>query len=374
MLNRKIKITTILGTRPELIRMVEILKNFDIHFDHRLLHSGQNSEKEMNEVFFNDFKLRDPDLSMNINADSLGSSLANLFVRVESDLMDNRPDALVVLGDTNTGLATVIAKRMMIPIFHIEGGNRSFDLNVPEEINRKIIDHTSDFNLVYSEQARRNLLHEGIQPRTICLIGSPLKEVISKNLQQIKESKILSSLLITQKNYILISYHRQENIDSLDRLKTFIDTIEMLADHYRIPIIVSTHPRLEDKIKNYKHELSELVILHKPFSFFDYCNLQMNSRFVISDSGSISEEAAILGFKGITLRNSIERPESIESGTITMVGPDSPFITSSLNFVENSNSAAQIPYEYSITDTSRRVVNFIFSTVNEHSFWFGIRK
>ena len=374
MLNRKIKITTILGTRPELIRMVEILKNFDIHFDHRLLHSGQNSEKEMNEVFFNDFKLRDPDLSMNINADSLGRSLANLFVKVECDLMDNRPDALVVLGDTNTGLATIIAKRMMIPIFHIEGGNRSFDLNVPEEINRKIIDHTSDFNLVYSEQARRNLLHEGIQPRTICLIGSPLKEVISKNLQQIKESKIVSSLLVTQKNYILISYHRQENIDSLDRLKTFIDTIEMLAGRYRIPIIVSTHPRLEDKIKNYNNELSELVILHKPFSFFDYCNLQMNSRFVISDSGSISEEAAILGFKGITLRNSIERPESIESGTITMVGPDSPFITSSLNFVENSNSAAQIPYEYSITDTSRRVVNFIFSTVNEYSFWFGIRK
>jgi UDP-N-acetylglucosamine 2-epimerase (non-hydrolysing) len=370
---RRYKITTIVGTRPELIRLSEVIKALDEITDHRLIHTGQNTSENMKDVFFSDLEIKKPDLEIEMMSDTLGRGLAQLFLKIEKEFLENRPDAVVILGDTNSGLSAIIARRMNIPIFHLEAGNRSFDPNVPEEVNRKIIDHVSDFNLVYTEQARRNLVFEGIHPRTICLIGSPMKEVILRNREQIEKSDILSRLGLEKSKYFVFSAHRQENVDDADRLQRMIQMVNELANSYLLPVFVSTHPRTRNRMKNLFLDTHPLVIWHDPIGFHDFCNLQLNSLITISDSGSISEEAAILGFKAITFRDSMERPEALEAGSILMSGINSESLLTATEFVLFKNKVIAAPFEYEISNSSQRTVNFLLSVLPNHKFWSGIR-
>ena len=369
----KTKITTIIGTRPEIIRMSEMIKRFDQVFDHRLVHTGQNFDKNLNELFFESMSIRNPDVALSLKSSTLANQLSEIFVAVEEDLIQNKPDAVVILGDTNSGLSAIIAKRMGIPVYHLEAGNRSFDINVPEETNRKIIDHTSDFNLVYSESSRRNLLNEGIHPRSIALIGSPMKEVIEANRIKIDSSRILNTLQIQEGEYILVSAHRQENINNETRVIELFKSLNQIAIVFQIPVIVTTHPRTRQVIEKSGIEFHGGVRFHDPFDFYSYCNLQQKSRIVLSDSGSLSEEAAILGFKAITLRDSMERPEAVETGTVLMSGLNFQAISEAIFVAETSKFSPVPPIEYEIEDSSERTVKFIVSTLRRHDFWTGKR-
>ena len=368
----KLRVTTIVGTRPEIIRMSEIIKKFDTYFHHRLVHTGQNSDINLKEVFFTDLELRNPDVVFTGEYLTLGSFLGNLMVEIEKELISNRPDALVILGDTNSALSSILAKRFRIPIYHLEAGNRSFDLNVPEEINRRIVDHTSDYNLVYTEHARRNLLTEGLHPRNISLIGSPLFEVLNRWKEKIAESKILSELGLSKGLYFLVSIHRQENVDFPDRLNSLISSMELLSETYKMPVVISTHPRTKERIIAQRGKLPEGLIFHDPFGFIDYNHLQINSRLVLSDSGTISEESAMLNFPAITIRDSMERPEALELGTIVMSGISPSQIYEAIQVVESQGVGSICPPDYQVSDTSTRVVNFVLSTVHQHSFWNGL--
>jgi UDP-N-acetylglucosamine 2-epimerase (non-hydrolysing) len=305
---------------------------------------------------------------------NLGKSFSILFETMSNEFELNRPDALVILGDTNSAMCGILAKRMKIPFYHLEAGLRSFDKNVPEEINRRIIDHTADFNLVYTEHARRNLLDEGLHPRTIALVGSPLREVINENISLIQGSNILEVLNLEPKTFYLVSVHRQENVDNQERLKKLLSSLEVLVQETNCLIIFSTHPRTAQKMKDMNLNFDARIQFHQPFGFNDYCNLQINSRLVLSDSGSVSEEAAMLGFRAITLRDSMERPEALEAGSIVMSGINSSNLVSTVRFVEELPLASNHPSEYEIGDTSLRVTKFIISTIAEYNFWFGIRE
>ena len=368
------KVTTIIGTRPEIIRMSEIIKRLDQVFDHRLIHTGQNFDKNLNKLFFDSMQIRKPDSELSLSTFTLAGQLGEIFQGIEKELIENRPDAVIILGDTNSGLSAIIAKRMNIPIYHIEAGNRSFDINVPEETNRKIIDHTADFNLVYSESSRRNLLTEGFHPRSICLIGSPMKEVIDMNIQDISRSNVLGKLKLSEDGYFLASFHRQENINNKERALQLHDSLNRIAVHYGIPLIVSTHPRTKQMIENSKKTFSDLVKLLDPFNFYDYCKLQQKARVVLSDSGSLSEEASILGFNAITLRDSMERPEALETGNVMMTGLDFNSIREAISVLETSKFVPKSPHEYQIQDSSERTVRFILSTLGRHVFWSGRRQ
>lgn len=369
----KTKVTTIIGTRPEIIRMSEMFKRFDHVFEHRLIHTGQNFDWNLNELFFDSMNVRKPDLSLTVNSHNLSSQLGDIFSGVERDLITNKPDAVVILGDTNSGLSAIIAKRLGITVYHLEGGNRSFDINVPEETNRKIIDHTSDFNLVYSESARRNLLNEGIHPRSICLIGSPMNEVINANLGKIENSDILNKLNLLGGKYFLVSVHRQENTDKRSRIQELFESLDLIASSYEIPVIVSTHPRTKDLLQKSGYKFSSGIRFLDPFNFYDYCKLQQKARAVLSDSGSLSEEASVLKFTAITLRDSMERPEALETGTIVMSGLNFSAIREAISVIETSSFSSDSPPEYKITDSSERTTRFIVSTLGRHAFWSGRR-
>jgi UDP-N-acetylglucosamine 2-epimerase (non-hydrolysing) len=369
----KTKITTILGTRPEIIRLSSIIKKLDENFNHRLIHTGQNSTTELSEVFFKDLNLREPDKYMSLSTESLGYFLGNLFIEIEKELTLNRPDALVILGDTNSALSGIIAKRMNIPVYHLEAGNRSFDANVPEETNRRIVDHFSDFNLAYSEHAVNNLRNEGLHPRNTVKIGSPLFEVISQYRGEIESSKIISKLKLQKGEYFIVSAHRQENVDDPKRLTELVSSLNAMAIEYEQPIIVTMHPRTKQKLAKINIENNTLIHFHNPFGFIDYCKLQSEARVVLSDSGSISEEAAILGFRAITIRNSMERPEALESGSILMSGIESTGILEAIKIIESGQPSLQPPLDYFIPDSSTRVINFVASTVHQHKFWNGLR-
>ena len=370
---RRLKITTIFGTRPEIIRLQAIMKQIDIDFEQRIVHTGQNFDSNLSGNFFKELGIRDPDLMLNCSNESLGEFLGDLFPKIEQEFQESRPDAILILGDTNSSLVAIQARRMAIPVYHLEAGNRSFDINVPEEINRKIVDHCSDFNLCYTEHARRNLLAEGLHSRTISVVGSPLCEVIGNFSPEIQSSNTLSENHLEESKYFLVSLHRQENVDDLNRLKQLVNSINIVADKYSLPILVSTHPRTKMKLDHAKISLNKLVKLHEPFGFIDYLTLQKNALVVISDSGSVSEESAILGFPAITARNSIERPEAIEAGVLILTGLDSDSILRGLESVINGKLAANVPSEYLITDTSNRVSRFIQSTLPNYSFWSGRR-
>jgi UDP-N-acetylglucosamine 2-epimerase len=370
----KTKVTTFVGTRPEIIRMSSIIKKFDRHFDHRLIHTGQNPDKLMKDVFFEELGVRAPDAYFKDDHKSLGEFLGNLFVSAERELKDFRPDAIVILGDTNSALAAIIAKRFGIPIYHLEAGNRSFDANVPEEINRRIVDHIADFNFPYSELARANLVSEGIHPRKIALMGSPLFEILNEHNDAIEKSNVLTELSLEAKKYFLVSAHRQENVDSDERLLELLKTLNKVAEQYKIPVLVSTHPRTQTRIKRISLDMNQLVNFHEPFGFIDYNKLQLNSRMVLSDSGTIAEESIMMNFPAITIRDSMERPEALEAGSLVMCGLKAERVLEAIELVENSAKPQPTPYEYAFPDVSMRIVNFLISTVHNNEFWNGIRR
>ncbi|GAB3716129.1 non-hydrolyzing UDP-N-acetylglucosamine 2-epimerase [Mariniluteicoccus flavus] len=367
------KVMTVVGTRPEIIRLAAVMKRLDASVDHVIVHTGQNYDYELNEVFFEDLGLRRPDHFLNVDTSSLGAVLGGVLAGVEKVIKDEQPDAVLVLGDTNSCIAAVMAKRMRVPVYHMEAGNRCFDENVPEETNRRMVDHVADFNLVYTEHARRNLLAEGLHPRRILLTGSPMKEVLLAQRDKIDASDVLERLELTDGGYFLVSAHREENVDKPERLSALLDCLEAVAQKYDLPVLVSTHPRTRNRLEALGREVDERIIFHKPLGFNDYNHLQLHAKAVLSDSGTISEESSILGFRAVTLRDSIERPEALDTGAIIMVGLDPQNVVEGVEQVLNATSAAVIPAEYAIDNTSERTVNFILSTSSRHKFWSGLR-
>lgn len=368
-MNDRLKVMTVVGTRPEIIRLAPTIKRLDRYTRHVLVHTGQNYDYELNEVFFEDLGLRRPDHFLEADTNSLGAVLGTILQKVERVLLTERPDAMVILGDTNSCISAVMAKRMKIPVYHMEAGNRSFDENVPEETNRRLVDHVADYNLVYTEHARRNLLGEGIHPSRILLTGSPMLEVLKGNEAAIQSSDILERQGLQKSEYFLVSLHREENVDNPERLESALTALKLLRDAYGLPVLVSTHPRTRARLEGQVAELKQGLIFHAPFGFNDYVNLQINSKLVLSDSGTISEESAALGFPAVSLRDAIERPEAIDTGgTITAgVEFESVLDASAMVLAQWAEDGPPTPpADYLITDTSRRVVNFIRSTAGTH--------
>ena len=369
----KLKLVTILGTRPEIIRLSEIIKLADIVFDHCLVHTGQNYDYQLNEVFFKDLDLRKPNYFLNVVGKNLGETIGNVISKSFEILSIENPDALLVLGDTNSVLCTIAAKRLKIPIFHMESGNRCFDQNVPEETNRKISDHISDINLTYTEHSRRYLLSEGFRKDHVFVTGSPLNEVLSVNKDKIVKSKILNTLNLTKKNYFVVSAHREENIDLNNNFDILAASINAVAEEFKMPIIFSTHPRTQKQINNKKIIFHSLIKNMPPFGFFDYVNLQCNAFCVLSDSGTISEEASIMGFPAISIRTSTERPEAIDTGSILLGGITSNEILNSIRIcIQTQNIENQkMPAGYEIKDVSKRVIRLIqsYTSIVNNTIW-----
>lgn len=368
------KVMTVVGTRPEIIRLARVIPSLDEAVEHVLVHTGQNYDHSLNQVFFDELGLRRPDHYLGVDTSTLGSVLGGTLVGTERVLVEERPDALLVLGDTNSSIATLIAKRMRVPVYHMEAGNRSFDENVPEEINRRMVDHISDFNLVYTEHARRNLLSEGLHPRRVLLTGSPMREVIDHFRSQIDGSNALAKLGLAPGEYVLASAHREENVDSPVRLSSLVASLQAVANQFRKRVIVSTHPRTRKRLKALGAEIGDIEFL-EPFGFFDYCRLQTQAFCVLSDSGTISEESAILGFPAVTIRDSMERPEALDSASIVMSGLSPDAVTRCVGWATKRSGLRSVtPPEYDVPDASRRVVATILSTAERHHQWAGIRR
>lgn len=377
----KLKVTTVLGTRPEIIRLSRVIARLDQFADHRIVHTGQNWDYELNEVFFSDLGLRKPDAFLGVDITSLGTVLGGILIEVEKEFKANRPDALLVLGDTNSAIAAIMARRMKIPIYHMEAGNRSFDQNVPEETNRRLVDHISDFNLVYTEHARRHLLSEGLPHRRVYLTGSPMREVLEHYRPQIEASDVLSRLDLQRGGYFIVSLHREENVDSKGRLGALVTALNRIAERFDMPVIVSTHPRTRKRFDALEDmALDPRVQYLKPFGFHDYNHLQMHARCAISDSGTIAEESSILDFAAITPRDAIERPEALDTGNIVVTGidPDAILdgIDASVAMREERRTAGAplvVPADYSVVNTSERVVKLILGTARLSNGWDGVR-
>jgi UDP-N-acetyl-L-fucosamine synthase len=370
----KLKLMTIVGTRPEIIRLAEVIRVLEVHFEHVLVHTGQNYDYELNEVFFEDLGLRRPDHFLASGGSTLGVTLGKILTGTEEVLETEKPDAVLILGDTNSSIAAIMAKRKKIPIFHMEAGNRCFDMNVPEEINRRIIDHISDVNLAYSENARQYLLQEGIARDRVFVTGSPMREVLDAHRDKIQASNALTELGLEKGKYFLVSIHREENVDNRKNLVQLLDTLNGIVEKYGEPVVVSTHPRTRKRLAEIKREISPEVRFCKPFGFFDYVHLQMNARCVVSDSGTISEESSILGFPAITVREAIERPEAIDTGSIIMTGLDKSHILSCLE-VAIGCAPVTCPAAYAVTNTSERVLKIILGYVQyiNKRVWFKER-
>ncbi len=375
--NTKLKIVTVVGTRPEIIRLSRTMSLLDEYTNQVIVHTGQNYDYELNEVFWKDLDLRKPDHFLEIDTSSLGAAVGDILRETEKVLQKENPDGLLVLGDTNSCLSAYMAKRMHIPVFHMEAGNRSFDFNVPEETNRRIIDHIADFNLVYTEHARRHLLSEGISHRRIYLTGSPMREVLNYYLPKVNNSNILSSLNLEKKKYFVISTHREENVDNPSNLKKILRVLEELVNTYDLPVIVSTHPRTRKRIEQSgETSLNNKIQFLKPFGFLDYVNLQQHALCTLSDSGTISEESSILNFPAISLRQSMERPEAQDTGSIILTGFDVDVILNSIYLVikeQTERKVFSIPEDYQIADTSWRVVKLIAGNTKLSNKWWGIK-
>lgn len=377
----RLKVMTILGTRPEIIRLSRVMARLDAYTDHCIVHTGQNYDYELNELFFSDLEVRKPDYFLGTGGGSLGTTLAKILMESERVLQQERPDAVLILGDTNSAIAAVMARRMKIPVYHMEAGNRCFDRNVPEETNRKLVDHIADFNLVYTEHARRHLLAEGIQHRRIYLTGSPMREVLDYYRNRIEASDVLTRLGLKPQGYFIVSLHREENVDSRERLRVLLDTLNALAARYDMPLIVSTHPRTRKRLDALGTAvLDARVQAMKPFGFHEYNALQKNCFCAISDSGTIAEESSILGFPAITPRDSIERPEGLDAGCLIMTGLQQTTILDCLEAV--TRMAAEraalghshpIPTDYTVLNTSERVVGLILGTARLSNGWDGVR-
>ena len=373
----RLKIMTVVGTRPEIIRLSRTMALLDKYTQQVIVHTGQNYDFELNEVFWNDLELRKPDHFLNVDVSSLGATVGDIMRRSEEVMLLEKPDAVLVLGDTNSCLAAYIAKRLRIPVFHMEAGNRSFDFNVPEEINRRIIDHIADYNLVYTEHARRHLISEGLMHRRIYLTGSPMREVLDYYQNKINNSDILQTLQLVKNEYFVVSTHREENVDSPENLRKIITILNQLAAQYNLPVIVSTHPRTRKRMEQLTDiVLDERVQYLKPFGFLDYVNLQKNALCTISDSGTISEESAMLSFPAISLRQSMERPEAQDTGTIILTGFEPSIVINAIGTVieefREKNTYTEIPREYTITNTSWRVLKLILGNTKLSNKWWGI--
>lgn len=375
-MNKRLKVLTVVGTRPEIIRLAPTLKLLDEHTDHLLAHTGQNYDYELNEVFFEDLGLRRPDHFLEAETSSLAAVLGSILVKTEEVLRVERPDAMLVLGDTNSCISAVMAKRMKIPVYHMEAGNRSFDENVPEETNRRLVDHVADYNLAYTEHARRNLLAEGLHPSRILVTGSPIQEVLHQNKERIDASDVLARQGLSEGGYFLVSLHREENVDNPVRLELALRSLNSLSEQYDVPVLVSTHPRTRRRLEDQSADLKGKLILHRPFGFNDYVRLQRSAKLVLSDSGTISEESSMLGFPAVTMRDAIERPESLDTGAMITCGVEPTSVSEAVGFALRAFERLgrpQVPSDYSITDTSRRVVAFILSTARTHHSRAGIR-
>ena len=373
-----LKVMTIVGTRPEIIRLSQVITRLDATVEHVLVHTGQNYDYSLNQVFFDDLGIRPPDHQLGVDTTSLGRVLGETLIRTEEVLRTERPDAVLVLGDTNSSISAVMAKRMKIPVYHMEAGNRCFDENVPEETNRRLVDHVADFNLAYTEHARRNLLAEGLQPRRIVVTGSPMREVLDAYRTQIEASTVLNDLQLTGGGYLLVSAHREENVDSGERLKMLLDCLVGVQEAFALPVLVSTHPRTRKRLDAEAGSLPGRVTFHEPFGFHDYNRLQMSAACVLSDSGTIAEESTMLGFPAITLRDSIERPEALDTGGIMMTGLDvddtiAAIRLSMTGHKSGTAGSTSVPDDYRIDNTSERVVKFIMSTARRHRAWSGLR-
>lgn len=371
------KVMTIVGTRPEIIRLACVIDRLDRTegIEHVLVHTGQNYDYSLNQVFFDDLGLRAPDHYLGVDTSSLGATLGGVLIGTEQVLRKEQPDAVLVLGDTNSCIATVMAKRMRIPTYHMEAGNRCFDENVPEETNRRLVDHVADFNLAYTEHARRNLLAEGLHPRRIVVTGSPMREVLETFGDRIEASDALDRLGLAAGEYFLVSAHREENVDCPERLKKLLQCLVAVRDNFNKPLVVSTHPRTRKRLEAMESDVDLSGIdFMEPFGFHDYNKLQLNAACVLSDSGTISEESAILGFPSITLRDSIERPEALDSGSIIMTGLNVDDVVRGVGIaIADGPVVTSHPAGYEINDTSNRVVRFIASTAGRHHQWAGIR-
>jgi len=314
-------IVTIVGTRPEIIRLSRIIPRLDAAVDHVLVHTGQNHDRQLNEIFFEELGVRTPDHFLNVDTSSLGSVLGDTLVKIEKVFLQVKPDGVLILGDTNSAVSALMARRMNIPVYHMEAGNRSFDENVPEEINRRMVDHVSDFNMPYNQYSHRNLIAEGLHPRRLSMTGSPMREVLEFYRTNIDASTVLERLELAPGGFFLVSAHRQENVDSPARLSELLATLTAVHEKWGLPVLVSTHPRTRRQLEALPgFTETDGVIFHEPFGFLDYNKLQLSARCVISDSGTISEESALLGFPAITIRDSMERPEALDAGSIIMTG------------------------------------------------------
>lgn len=360
---KKLKLITIIGTRPEIIRLTEIIKLADQSFNHILIHTGQNYDYTLNEIFFKELGLREPNYFLNVVGKHLGETIGNVISKSYEILLSEKPDALLVLGDTNSVLCTIAAKRLKIPIFHMESGNRCFDQNVPEEINRKISDHISDINLTYTENSRRYLLSEGFRKDHVFVTGSPLNEVLLKFKDEINKSNILKILNLQKDNYFVVSAHREENIDLANNFELLVESLNAVAEKYKMKIIFSTHPRTQKQIEDKKIKFNNLIINLPPFGFFDYINLQKNAFCVLSDSGTISEESAMMKFPAVSIRTSTERPEAIDTGSIVLGGITKGEILNAIEICMNTydKQNLNLPVEYNIKDVSSRIIRVIQS-------------
>jgi UDP-N-acetyl-L-fucosamine synthase len=367
------KVVTVVGTRPEIIRLSRVLALLDASVEHVLVHTGQNWDYRLNGIFFDELGLRLPDHVLDVDTSSLGAVLGDTLRKTEAVLREETPDAFLVLGDTNSAISAVMAKRLRIPVYHMEAGNRCFDENVPEETNRRLVDHVADFNLVYTEHARRNLLSEGLHPRRILLTGSPMREVLEHYRPQIDASDVLARTGLTPEGYVLVSAHREENVDKPARLRALLDCLIAVRDRFGLPVLVSTHPRTRNRLAELDTATDlEGITFAEPFGFHDYNHLQMNAFAVLSDSGTIAEESSLLRFPAITLRSSIERPEALDTGSIIMTDLRPESVVDGIVAARADGALTAVPRDYEIDDCSIRVRNFILSTARENARWSGL--
>jgi len=361
----KLKVMTVVGTRPEIIRLSRIIEKLDAHCDHTLVHTGQNYDYELNEVFFGELSIRKPDVFLGAAESTPAQTIGKIISSIDSVFQDYQPEAILILGDTNSSLAVIPAKRRKIPIFHMEAGNRCFDVGVPEEINRKIVDHISDINLTYSSIAREYLLREGLAPDQIIKIGSPMNEVISHYLPKIECSNVLEKLGLEQGKYFLVSVHREENVDSKVKMNQLIELINTLAEKFKFPIIFSTHPRTRARLEEIKARINPLVSFLKPFGFLDYIKLQNLAYCVLSDSGTITEESSIMNFPALNLRDVNERPEGFEEAAVMMVGMSIDRVMQGLDILQGQSRGGlrnlNLVSDYSPDNVSDKVVRIIQS-------------
>lgn len=364
---------TLVGTRPEIIRLSCLIPKLDRFTHHTFVHTGQNSDPQLSDVFFSDLGIRKPDVYLGVDTATVGTVMGQTLIEVEKLLNEVRPHAVMILGDTNSAIGALVAERMGIPVYHMEAGNRSFDANVPEELNRRMVDHISSFNLPYNDYSLRNLLSEGLHPRRLSKSGSPIAEIFGKYREHIENSTVLESLALNPHKYVVASIHRQENVDFPKRLATIVETLVAVNEKYSIPVLISTHPRTRLRLQESPLDIPSSLVFHPPFGYLDYNKLQMNAFVVVSDSGTISEESSIMNFPAVSIRESIERPEALETGATILAGITKESVIDAIE-LSRELPRASTPEGYEVTDFSDRVLRFLFSTAHLHKSWAGLHE